>query len=151
MIFLDLHKAYEALDWSRCLEILEGYGVGPCAQRLLQTYWRRLTLVARASGYYGTAFQRARGVTQGDPLSPTIFNVVVDAVVKHWVTVVVEGGEERGERGQEGRHQAVLFYADNGMVALLDPCWLQGTFNSLVGLFDRVGLQTNVRKAVNMV
>ena len=28
MIFLDLHKAYDALDRSRCLEILEGYGVG---------------------------------------------------------------------------------------------------------------------------
>ena len=29
VIFLDLHKAYEALDMSRCLEILEGYGVVP--------------------------------------------------------------------------------------------------------------------------
>ena len=29
VIFLDLHKAYDALDRSRCLEILEGYGVGP--------------------------------------------------------------------------------------------------------------------------
>ena len=29
MIFLDLHKAYDALDRSRCLDILEGYGVGP--------------------------------------------------------------------------------------------------------------------------
>ena len=28
-IFLDLHKSYDALDRSRCLEILEGYGVGP--------------------------------------------------------------------------------------------------------------------------
>ena len=54
MIFQDLHKAYDALDRSRCLEILEGYDVGPQARRLLQNYWRRLTMVERAGGYYGT-------------------------------------------------------------------------------------------------
>ena len=54
MIFLDLTKAYDALNRSRCLEIMEGYGVGPNARRLLTTYWRRLTMVARAGGYYGT-------------------------------------------------------------------------------------------------
>ena len=59
VIFLDLHKAYESLDRSRGLEILEGYGVGPQARRLLQTYWRRLTMVARAGGYYRTAFRGA--------------------------------------------------------------------------------------------
>ena len=29
VIFLDLHKAYDALERYRCLEFLEGYGVGP--------------------------------------------------------------------------------------------------------------------------
>ena len=29
------------------------------------------------------------GVMQEEPLSPTNFNVVVDAVVRHWVSVVV--------------------------------------------------------------
>ena len=29
VIFLDLHTAYDALDRSRCLDILEGYGVVP--------------------------------------------------------------------------------------------------------------------------
>ena len=47
VIFLDLHKAYDALDRSRCLEILEGYGVGPKARRLLTTYCHRLTMVER--------------------------------------------------------------------------------------------------------
>ena len=56
-------------------------------------------MVTRVGSYYGKAFQGARGVTQGDPLSPTIFNVAVDVVVRHWVTVMVEGAEERGERG----------------------------------------------------
>ena len=36
VIFLDLHKAYDALDRSRCLEILEGYGIGPRAINLLK-------------------------------------------------------------------------------------------------------------------
>ena len=50
MIFLDLHKAYDALDRSRCLEILEGYGIGARARNLLKQYWHRLTMVARAGG-----------------------------------------------------------------------------------------------------
>ena len=33
-----------------------------------------------------------------------------------------------------------MFYANYGMVASSDPAWIQGAFNALVGLFDRVGL-----------
>ena len=104
MIFLDLHKAYDALDRSRCLEILEGYGVGPRARELLQNYWQCFTMVARVGGYYGTAFRGERGVMQGDPLYPTIFNVVVDMVIRYWVTGVIAESEARGDLGQEGRH-----------------------------------------------
>ena len=78
-------------------------------------------MVARAGGYYWTALQGPRGVIQGDPLSPTMFNVVVDVVVRHWGTVVKAGAEERGERGQEGRRQASLFYVGDGIVASSDP------------------------------
>ena len=55
--------------------------MGPRYRLLVQTYWRRLKMVARAVGYYGAVFHGERGVTQGDPLSPIIFNAVVDAVV----------------------------------------------------------------------
>ena len=41
VIFMDLHKVYDTLDSPSCLEILECYGVGPRANRLLQAYWRR--------------------------------------------------------------------------------------------------------------
>ena len=65
--------------------------------------------------------------------------------------VMVEGAEEQGKRGQEGRRHNALFYADNDMVALPDPKWLQGAFSTLVGLFDRVGVRTNFRKIFVMV
>ena len=44
-----------------------------------------------------------------------------------------------------------MFCADDGMVASSDPVWLQGAFNALVSLFDRVSLQTNIGKTVGMV
>ena len=70
VIFLDLHKAYDALDRSRCLEILKGYGVGPRSRRLLRRYWGKMTMVARAGGYYRDAFKGARVVTQGNHCRP---------------------------------------------------------------------------------
>ena len=95
VIFLDLTKAYDALDRSRSLEILKGYGVGERVQRLLAVYWERTKVVARAGSYYGKGFKGERGVTQGDPLSPTIFNLVVDAVVRHWLQIATQEAEIR--------------------------------------------------------
>ena len=43
------------------------------------------------------AFQDFWWMTQGEPLSPTIFNVVVDSVVHHWISLV-----EGGVGGQDG-------------------------------------------------
>ena len=45
-------------------------------------------MVARSGGYFGIRFKGYHGVTQVDPLSPTLFNVVMDSVIRHWVTVV---------------------------------------------------------------
>ena len=47
--------------------------------------------------------------------------------------------------------KAALFYADNGMVLSTYPGWLQLAFDTLKGVFDRVGLQTNVHKTVGVV
>ena len=37
------------------------------------------------------------------------------------------------------------------MVASADPGWIQSAFDILTGLFNQVGLQTNIRKTVGMV
>ena len=80
---------------------------------------QRDLVAARAGGYYREAFKGARGVTQGDPLSPTIFNVVVDAVVRHWLEGLQTAKEEKGAKW--GGHLSAVFYADDGMVGASDP------------------------------
>ena len=64
---------------------------------------------------------------------------------------MVEGANKWSGRGKEGRHINSLFYVDDGMLASLDPIWIQGDFSTLLGLFDSVGLKTNVRKTVRIV
>ena len=90
------------------------------------------------------------GVTQGDLLSHTIFNSVMDLVALHWLSVIVKVEEEWGRRGQGVRHNNYLFYADDGMVAFLYEQCLQGCFITLLGLFNRVGLRNNVSNTVEM-
>ena len=130
--------------------IIAAYGVVPRTIRLIQTYWGRLTMVARARRYFGRPFKGYHKVTQGNSLSPTIFNMVVDAIIRHWVAVV-----DPTKYGTEGlglpiQDLEAYFYANNVLVVLTHPERLQRAFNVLTGLFDRVGLRKNTRKTVSM-
>ena len=89
-------------------------------------------------------------MTQGETLPPTIINVVVNSVVRNWVSVMVDQVGGQDWHGWEGRHQSTLFYMDDSMVASLDRGWLQEDFSILI-LFDWVGLGNNVKKTVRMV
>ena len=40
---------------------------------------------------------------------------------------------------------------DDGLVASTNPGWMQYVFDTLIGIFDRVGLWTNIRKEVGML
>ena len=63
-VFLDLKKAYGALDWDRRLRIIAEYGVGTRDLQLLRAYWGRLTMAARAGGYCVFPFNGYHRVTQ---------------------------------------------------------------------------------------
>ena len=99
-VFLDLKKAYDTLNRERTLELLRAYGVGDKACTLLAQFWEQMQFMARQSGYHGKAFWTSHGVTQGDIISPTIFNIVGDAVVCYWLSQVVGEGSEITGLGQ---------------------------------------------------
>ena len=142
-VFLDLHKAYDSLDRNRTLDILAAYGVGPNTIRLLQRYWAQQRIVVRSRGYHGEPFTATRGVTQGDIASPTIFNIVVDAVVRYWLSMVSTAAIANHGLGIEVCNKLALFYADDGLVASRDPRWLQPAFEQLMTIFARVGPEAN--------
>ena len=48
-------------------------------------------------------------------------------------------------------HCAAFFYTGDGLVASTEPLWLQLEFDTLTGLFGRVGLHKNVGNTVRMI
>ena len=61
--FIDLKKAFDAMDRGRCIQILRDRDVGEKALRLITTFWKEAVLVCRAGGSYRQSFKALRGVT----------------------------------------------------------------------------------------
>jgi hypothetical protein len=151
-IFLDLKKAFNSMDCKCCLLILGGYGVGPKIIWLIQNFWANATMVCQVSVNYGTPFQAGRGITQGGPLSAKLFNVLVDAVAKECLRELREGRALKPDKiDQLMATFFAIFHVNDAYLASRNPDFLQRVLNVIVGLFDRVGLKTNVQKTQAMI
>ena len=137
-IFLDLAKAYDAVDRERLLEILAGYGFGPNILRFQRRVWANAQLVLRQMGYHGLPIKSERGIWQGSVLSPLYLNIGVDCILRQW--------HRRIQRTTVGK-----FYADDGRVAGTNREHVQEDFDLLLDLFARIGLLPNVTKTKAMV
>ena len=89
-ILFYLHKVYDTLYHRNCFDILMPYVIVPHVIRILRQYLDRPSIFSLEGGYCVSPLKVQCGVTQGDSLHPMIFNVVVDAVIYHWVSMVVE-------------------------------------------------------------
>ena len=81
-------------------------------------------------------------------MSPTIFNVVIDSVIRYWVAVVAPTKDGTEGLGLLIQDLVVYFYVNNGIIALTQLESLQRAFDVLASPFERVRLCTNARKMI---
>ena len=126
------------------MEILRVYGGGPNLQRLLQRFWNKQVVFFKARKFSEWPFGTERGVTKGDPVSPTIFNILMVAVVRA-VMLEVCGPQEshQGLVWAVSEHNIVL-YVDDGCIVGSNPIWVNMTLTEVVRMFNRVVLLTNL-------
>ena len=87
----------------------------------------------------------------------SVVTLVVDAVLRHWVSVVVVSEEVVPPRvaymkgfGRYVQPLVAYFYPDKTIIVPMRVTYLQLDFDSLAELFGHVLLRTNVAKIVSM-
>ena len=89
-------------------------------------------------------------MNQGGSVSPTTFNIVVNAVVHTELQEVCGSQEALPRMGWAAGDQDIMFYADYGRFIGRNPIWVQGTLPTLVRMFGWVGLCTKLGKTKSM-
>ena len=101
--------------------------MGPNVLGLLKFYWDKQRCVAKCRKYHGETFVPERGAIQGGVVSPTLFNILVDAVVRKWLVDTMDDMTTASAvlQGDNVGRMSSLFYAHNGAIGSLDHEWLQ--------------------------
>ena len=107
-VFVDIKSAFDMVDHALLLQALHERLCGrPVLRLLVSLMLANVSSRVLVNGRVSLPFRRTRGLQQGSPLSPLLFNIYLDGLIS------------RLNRQQPQSIPPVLFYADDG--ALLAP------------------------------
>lgn len=92
---LDFKKAYDKVQWSFLFDVIRKNGLN---ERWIDRIGKAITngrVAININGEVGEFFKTQKGLRQGDPLSPLLFNLVVDAL-SELLTLAKEAGHLEG-------------------------------------------------------
>ena len=82
MCFYDLQKAFDSVHYSVLLKRLYEAGIDGRAWRLLRSWYSSPKSMVRVDGSLSSMFTLERGVLQGSVLSPVLFLLIMDPLLK---------------------------------------------------------------------
>ena len=99
-------------------------------------------MIPKQQQFYGKPFVTERGVKQGDVVSPTIFNIIIDAVVRQTLYDIMADNNNNTT--------TIQFYADDGVLAGDDYKQIQQMLEILQKNFLLFGLEISIEKTEMM-
>ncbi|KAJ9536468.1 hypothetical protein OSB04_un000349 [Centaurea solstitialis] len=93
---IDIRKAYDMVDWKYITIILEGFGFHPVLVRWIKEMLNTTSFSVAINGGSEGFFKGARGLRQGDPISPYLFTLVMEGfsmALKHYDLFVFTRGD----------------------------------------------------------
>ena len=118
---------------------------------ILAEFWARKEVVTRKNGYRGPQFRVTCRTTQGGLTSPTLFNVAVDRMVRHWLSTKVEDNAVINDSlGHVVGRSLGVFYTNDDILGSQDQECIQVEINVSIGMFHRIGLLAKADKSKTM-
>lgn len=103
-VFIDIKSAFDVVDHSILVDMLDRrLCARPVLRLLVSLTMADVDSRVLVNGRVSAPFRRTRGLLQGSPLSPLLFNVYIDGLVREL-------------NGDEEDEDLALFYADDGVV-----------------------------------
>lgn len=81
IVFLDQYKAYDMVDHGYLFDTLEHFGFGADCLSLIRAIHCGGTMQVRGANGLGERFEQRRGVRQGDPSSPLLYNFALEPLL----------------------------------------------------------------------
>lgn len=139
--FLDLSKAFDSITHEGLWRALSDKGLPASFISYLKHFYSHARTALLWRGHLLSWIHPSRGVRQGDPLSPVLFNIVMEAILQNLNPFV---GLEVDEECPPISH---LAYADDVVLVASSPHGLQENINLFVQSAERFGLQLNISKS----
>jgi hypothetical protein len=143
---IDISKAFDTLSWEFLLEVLRRRGFGVVFRNLICGVLRTAYTLVMINGARGTPINLARGVRQGDPLSPTLFILAMDTV-----QAIFKWAVDRGLLTELKLSQTiprVSIYADDAILFFRPNVKDMEVVSAALDIFsDSSGLKINLHKS----
>jgi hypothetical protein len=88
---LDYEKAYDRVSWTFLMEMLQSRGFGSLWISWIRNIVEGGSICVRINDENSTFFKPGKGLRQGDPLSPLLFNLVADVFTKMLMNAAKHG------------------------------------------------------------
>ncbi|CAH8647362.1 unnamed protein product [Dicrocoelium dendriticum] len=135
-VFLDFKSAFDSVDRSILFEILARKGVPTKYVNILRALYSNTRGRVRVYGALSDSFSTTSGVRQGCPISPFLFNFVVDSIME----CSLAESHDVGVEVLPGERLVDLDYADDIVLLFDNVEAAQSTLNSLSRVVPLFGM-----------